>query len=107
MLKFIQSREASNSTAIPKGSNMTTLDELYAERGELLDQKYFRSQALIAAKGYYCSKTDFADINRRVADITEQIEIVETAEWLAEAEADAADYADEKATQQNALGTLA
>jgi hypothetical protein len=65
---------------------MDTLDQLYADRGELLDKKYFRAQRLITENGGYYPETDFADIDKRVSDITEQIEIIEAVQWLAENE---------------------
>lgn len=81
----------------------STLDELYAERGEWLD-----SQAHITTQldkdGYY--RDPDQRIAAKIADLTEQIEIVENLQWFAEVDALAKDAADFAATEQSALGTL-
>jgi hypothetical protein len=74
---------------------MDILDQLYADRGELLDLKNLRAQCLLASKGCYYPDTDFSDIDKRVGDITEQIEIVTAVEWLSENEEPMSETSDE------------
>jgi len=56
------------------------LDELYNQRGGLLDTEYAICQELIARQGFYIEAD--LPISKSIHDLTEQIEILETLEWV-------------------------
>ena len=57
------------------------IEELYAERGEILDAKYNRTQQLISGRGWWTDE-DIADLKEKERELTDQIEIAETFQWF-------------------------